>query len=481
MPKERIHLTQNGFSSAFEEAVATANCYLRIHESFDLTVKRLRIGGRRAAFYCVEGLIKDEVLERMMEFFCSLSEKQLRDISDAQHFLDAFVTYAQAGTESDLERFGTAVLSGAVGMLVEGFDKAIVLDGRTYPTRAMKEPDNDRLLRGSHEGFLETVLLNTALIRRRIRNVQLTFRHYQIGRSSKTDVVVCYLADLADQNRLARLTKRLEEIDVPSLTMGQESLRECLLPNQPWNPFPRFRHTERPDTAAACLNSGNILILVDGSPSAMIVPTGIFDYVQDTNDYCFPPLLGTFFRGIRSFVFFLSMVFVPTWYVLQLHEAALPEWMYFIFVNEPNGVSIFFQLVVSEFIIDTLRLASLNTPSALSNSFAVVGALVLGEFGVSSGIFVPEVVLFMAFSAISNFTQTSYELGFAVKGCRMLILTLTFLFDIPGFAAGLALVFLMVATTRTIDGYTYLYPLLPFDKEALISLLIRRQLKSKRK
>ena len=473
-------VAQSDFAADYEETVAAVNCRLRVHESFDLLVRRLRLGGKRATFYCVDGFVKDDVLEPMLEHFGRLTEKQMKDAPDADAFLDTFVTSVEANTETSLARFCTAVLSGAVGMLVEGYQKALIFDERTYPVRAMREPDNDRLLRGSHEGFLETLICNTALLRRRIRSEQLTFRLFQIGSTSRTDVVVCYLADLVDQNRLARLTKRLEEIDVPSLTMGQESLRECLLPNQPWNPFPRFRHTERPDTAAACLGSGNILILVDGSPSAMIVPTGIFDYVQDTNDYCFPPLLGTFFRCIRSFVFFLSMAFVPTWYVLQLHEAALPEWSYFIFVNEPNGVSIFFQIVVSEFIIDTLRLASLNTPSALSNSFAVVGALVLGEFGVSSGIFVPEVVLFMAFSAISNFTQTSYELGFAVKGCRMLILTLTYFFDYWGFAAGLLLVFLVVATTRTIDGYTYLYPLLPFDKDALVSLLIRRQLKSKK-
>ena len=473
-------MSQSDFSPAFAETAATVNCYLRVHESFDLIVKQLRIGGRKALFYFAEGLVKDEVLERMLEFFCALSEKQVSQAANAQAFVETFVTYPQSCAETSMVHFSTAVLSGAVGMLVEGFDKAIVIDPRVYPSRAMREPDNDRLLRGSHEGFLESVLANTSLIRRRIRNVDLTFRQFQIGKSSKTDVVLCYINGLADENRIERLTKRLEEIDVPSLTMGQESLRECLLPTQPWNPFPRFRHTERPDTAAACLNSGNLLLLVDGSPSAMIVPTGIFDYVQDTNDYCFPPMLGTFFRYMRALVFFLSMMFVPVWYLLQLHEASLPEWTYFIFVNEPNGVSIFLQLVVSEFIIDTLRLASLNTPSVLSNSFAVVGALVLGEFGVSSGIFVPEVVLFMAFSAIANFTQSSYELGFAIKGCRMLILFLTFLFDVWGFAAGVLAVLIVIATTRTIDGYTYLYPLLPFDKKALVSLLARRQLRSKK-
>ena len=461
----------------YSQTVAAINRHLRVEESFDLVVKRLRIGEREATFYCVDGLVKDDVFQRILEFFCTLTEKQLKDTPNVQSFLNTYVPYAQSSIEPAPERFTTAVLSGAVGMIVEGFDKPLILDPRAYPVRAMKEPDNDRLLRGSHEGFLETVLCNTALIRRRIRNVQLTFKHYQIGYSSKTDVVVCYLDDIVDRKKLTRLNEQLEKIDVPSLTMGQESLRECLLPNQPWNPFPRFRYTERPDTAAACLNSGNILILVDGSPSAMIIPTGIFDYVQDTNDYCFPPLLGTYFRHVRSFVFFLSMMFVPVWYLLLLHEEILPEWTRFIFVNEPNGVSIFFQLVVSEFIINTLRLASLNTPSALSNSFAVVGALVLGEFAVSSGIFVPEVVLFMAFSAISNFTQTSYELGFAVKRCRMLILTLTFLFDIWGFIAGVVLVMLLIAGTRTLDGYTYLYPLIPFHKEALLSLIFRRQLK----
>jgi stage V sporulation protein AF len=128
--------------------------------------------------------------------------------------------------------------------------------------------------------------------------------------------------------------------------------------------------------------------------------------------------------------------------------------------------------------IDMLRLASLNTPNVLSNSFAVIGALVLGEFGVSSGLFVHEVVLFMAFTSISNFVLPSYELGLSVKYCRMGLLTLTALFDFWGFFAGLLLILLLLCTTRTLEGYTYLYPLIPFDKDALISALFRRRIRS---
>ena len=124
-----------------------------------------------------------------------------------------------------------------------------------------------------------------------------------------------------------------------------------------------------------------------------------------------------------------------------------------------------------------MRLASLNTPSALSNSFSVVSALVLGEFAVSTGWFVNEVVLFMAFAAISNFTQASYELGYAIKLSRVLIIITTALFRLPGYIAGIVIVLLVICTTKTVGGYTYLYPIIPFNKEALIGLIVRKSLK----
>ena len=246
------------------------------------------------------------------------------------------------------------------------------------------------------------------------------------------------------------------------------------MPAQAWNPFPKVRYTERPDAAAACIYDGNIIVLTDGSPSAMIIPTGIFDFVQDINDYYFPPLIGTFLRFVRSAVFALSMLLIPVWYLLVVYEENLPNALKFMMIEEEYTVPLIVQLLIVEFVIDTLRLASLNTPSALSSSFSVVGALVLGEFAVRSGWFVSEVVLFMAFVAISNFTQPSYELGYAIKISRVFILILCGSLKIWGLVIGLALVLLLIATTKTIGGYTYLYPLIPFNAEALKGLIIRR-------
>lgn len=469
----------NRFTDNYSENLNMVNQKLRLGESFDILVKRLKVANRRSTIYGIDGFVKDEMFEKVMEYFTKITDEEMIGIDDADTFLDNYVTYIESSTETDLEKFTTFILSGAVGVIIEGFSKAIIIDCRTYPARSVEEPESDKVLRGSHEGFVETVIFNTALIRRKIRNPQLTMKSFQIGNDSKTDVVICYLEDVVDRKQLDILTKKLNSIDVKSLSMSQESLKECLIPKQPWNPFPRVRYTERPDAASACIYDGNIIILTDGSPSAMIIPTGIFDFVQDVNDYYFPPIIGSFLRFIRTLVFSLSMLLIPAWYLITVYHVHLPDFLNFMLIEEPNTVPIIVQLLIVEFVIDTLRLASLNTPSALSGSFSVVGALVLGEFAVRSGWFVTEVVLFMAFVAISNFTQPSFELGYAIKISRTIILILCGFFKIWGFIAGLVLVLLVIATTKTLDGYTYLYPLFPFNKEALKGLLFRKQIKFK--
>ena len=211
----------------------------------------------------------------------------------------------------------------------------------------------------------------------------------------------------------------------------------------------------------------------------MILPTSIFDFVQDTNDYYFPPLIGTYLRTVRMLVFLLTLILTPTWYLLMINPQWIPSWLEFIQIEEPNQVPILAQLLLIEFIIDGLKLASLNTPSVLSNSFSVVGALILGDFAVQAKWFVPEVVLFMAFVAIANFTQPSFELGYAFKLFRVVILVLTALFNIWGYIAGLLLMLLILICSKTISGRGYLYPLLPFNAQALSRLLVRRRINNR--
>ncbi len=464
------------FVSNYNKNIEIINSKLRVGECFDVIVKKLKIVDKDATFFAIDGFIKDEMLEKEMEYLSKLTAEDIKKTPDADSFVNTYITYIETSSEKDVDLFADSVFSGAVGLIVEGFTKGIIINSRTYPARDVQEPEADKVLRGSHEGFVETIIFNTALVRRKIRNSNLTMKSMQIGTESKTDIVICYMEDTVDRKQLRILNKKLQSIDVKSLTMSQESLRECLIPQQMWNPFPRIRYTERPDCAAACLYDGNIIIFVDGSPSAMIIPTGIFDFMQDMNDFYFPPFIGTFLKFIRSSVFLLTLFFIPVWYLITIHHESLPDSLKFLLVEEEYTVPLIVQLLIVEFVIDTLRLASLNTPSALSSSFSVVGALVLGEFAVRSGWFVSEVVLFMAFVAIANFTQPSYEMGYAIKIARTVILILCHFFKIWGFVVGIILLLTVIATTKTLTGYTYLYPLIPFNKAALKSVLLRKKI-----
>ena len=468
------------FNSSYENNVSSVSKKLRPQDNYDIIAKQIEIGSKKATLFCITGFIKDEMFDMTMQYLTKITKGEMDKAIDADSFLRHFTTYVSSVAEEDSDIFITAILSGAIGILIEGYRKGIIIDCRSYPASNVLEPESDKVLRGSHEGFVESIIVNTALIRKKVRSADLTMERTTVGSESKTDVVLCYMANRVNKKHLKILRKKLSEIRVKALPMSHESLRECLIPEQVWNPFPKIRYTERPDAAAACVYDGNIIIITDGSPTVMITPTGIFDFIQDINDYYFSPVIGSMLRFLRVAVFTASLLFIPLWYLFViLYKENLPDALMFMAIEEEYTVPVIVQLFIVEFVIDALRLASLNTPSALSNSFSVVAALVLGEFAVKSGWFVSEVVLFMAFVTISNFVQPSYELGYSVKMFRILILFLTALLQGWGLIIGTAITLLVISFTKTIFGFTYLYPLIPFDSDALKKLVLRRSINFK--
>ena len=312
-----------------------------------------------------------------------------------------------------------------------------------------------------------------ALLRRRILDPHLTMEGHKVGSRTNNDAVLCYLDDKVDQDLLRKLRGKLLGLDVRSLTMAQESLAEAIRPKQWYNPFPKVRYTERPDAAAASIMEGSIVLMVDNSPSVMILPTGFFDFTQESNDYYFPPLVGTYLRVLRVTVFLLSLFITPAWYLMVSEPNRLPGWLNFLSSPEPVSLSLLSQLLVVEFLIDVLKLASLNTPDSLSNSFSMLGALVLGDFAVQAGWLGPEVLVYMAFVSVAGFAQPSYELGYAFKLLRVALLLVTAAFDVWGFCLGVVGIFVLLCTTKPLVGKGYLYPLVPFNGKALLRLLVR--------
>lgn len=446
-----------------------------VDENFDVIKKVLKIGDGELSLYYIDGFVKDTVMQKLMMHF--LSVEKLPD--SALEFMQRNVPYVETDVSEDAELMIQMVLSGATLMLGSSFGASgIIIDSRTYPGRDAEEPQGDRVMRGSRDGFVETLIFNTALIRRRIRDTSLTMKYITIGSESKTDIVVCYMKGKADPEYVEELTNRLKSIKTKSLTMGAQSLAECLIKTRWYNPFPKIRMTERPDSASAQILEGSVAVIMDNSPEVMILPSSIFDFMQETNDFYFPPLTGTYIRIVRYTVFFMTLLVTPVWYLFMQYPDMIPEWLKFIVPENSARIPIIFQLFLVEFIIDALRLASTNTPDMLANSLSVVGGLILGDFAVSIGWLIPEVILYMAFVAIANFTQRSYELGYAFKFLRMMLLFLTALFKIWGFIAGCVLILLLLLTNKTVNGKRrYLYPLIPFKGRALLSLVVRTKKK----
>ncbi|MDR1734046.1 MAG: spore germination protein [Oscillospiraceae bacterium] len=452
---------------------------LRVGHSFDVLSRSIRFdassGEKEAQLFFVDGMVSEDSLGGILSLLFSMKAAVPDTMADARSFADRVVPYGETDVTNDEGFLVTFVLSGGVGLLVEGFAEAILIDVRSFPARNVKEPENDRVLRGPREGFVESLITNTALLRRRLRDPNLTIERFQCGQRTRTDICLCYLCDKADAKLLNRLREKLRGIaDVPALSMGFESLLEYTAPKQWWNPFPRARYTERPDSAAANLAEGQVVLLMDNYPAAMLLPTGIFDFMQDANDFYLPPVTGTYLRWLRFLASVLACVLTPLWFMLIQNPETMPGALQFLHFSDPIPMPLLLQFLLIEIVMGTLKLASLNTPSTLSNSFAVIGALVLGEFAVRIGLMVPEALLLMAFVTISNFSQPSFELGYALSFSRVLMLLGAAFLGWWGILGGGVLTLLAITFTRTLSGNNYWYPLIPCNPRALLSIFFRR-------
>ena len=461
----------------FEENKKYMKDILQIDASFDIVSREIRIGGKKAVFYFIDGFCKDELMQKLLQFLMGLKEE---DLPTTAASLNQTMPYVEIDTTREFEEITKNILCGVFAVIIDGFDECILIDSRTYPARNVTEPDKDKVLRGSKDGFVETVVFNTALIRRRIRSTDLRMEMLSAGKTSKTDIVLCYMDSRVDQDFLEKIRNRIKDIKVDALTLNQESLAECLFTSKWYNPFPKFKYTERPDTAAAQVLEGNIIILVDNSPSAMILPISILDMIQEADDFYFPPVTGSYLRFSRFLILILTYFITPTFLLLMQNPDWIPQSFAFIQVKETINVPLIFQFLILELAIDGLRLAAVNTPSMLSTPLSVMAALILGEFSVKSGWFNAEVMLYMAFVAIANYTHPSYELGYAIKFFRIINLILTALFQLWGYIIGIVLFFAAIVTNKMVSGQSYLYPLIPFNLKKLSDALFRKRLPDSR-
>ena len=322
-------------------------------------------------------------------------------------------------------------------------------------------------MRGPRDGFCESILANSSLVRRRIKSPDLAFEMFDVGSFTKTKVMLSYMKGKADEKLIEYLRDKLQNANIKSLTLTQQTLTEELFGTtklRRLNPFPKVRFIERPDTAASMLLEGKVMILCDTTPTAIFVPITIYDFIEETDDYYFPTVTGTYLRSIRVIITIISIFLSPLWLLLTKDIINLPQSLEFITKTPESTVPFWIQLLLLEFTVDALKIASLTTPNTIANSLGVVSGLLLGDFAVDAGWFVPQTILYSSICAIANYIPTNYEIGYCFKFWRMSMIVFIELFGTWGLLANVFIFVFILFLNKTVDQKNYLYPFSPINK-----------------
>ncbi|MEK4874388.1 MULTISPECIES: spore germination protein [Bacillus] len=439
--------------------------------SFDLGVRKLKIIRKNVHLYYVNGLCDTSFITGILMFLTRLNDTE-RNTIRVKEIVENRIVNQSVQKVKTIDEMVDQVLSGLVAILVEGEEEAFIVDVRHYPGRQPEEPDTEKVVRGSRDGYVENIIMNTALTRRRIRDERLRFELLKIGERSKTDVAIGYIKDVANPDLVNVIRQELENINIDGLPMADKIVEEFLL-KQGYTPYPLVRYTERADIASAHLLEGHVMIIVDTSPSVILTPATFFHHVQHAEEYREAAAVGTFVRWTRFIGIFISIFLLPLWYLCVKDPSLLPDQIDYIGPHKKSHIPVVVQIFLADMGIELFRIAAIHTPTPLSTAMGLIAAVMIGEIAVEVGLFVPEVILYVSVAAIGTFTTPSYELSIANTLARMFLLIMVVLFKVPGFVIGSTVFLIYLASIRSLNT-PYLWPFIPFNPKALLNVLVRR-------
>lgn len=443
---------------------------LGLETSFDAGYREVFILNQRVHFYYITGLNDTSVTQELLKELVEVNdnESESRELAE---IIENRLIHQQVRHVESMDEAADEVLSGLVAVFIDGNTTAQIVDVRNYPGRTPEEPDTEKVIRGSRDGYTENIVENTALTRRRLRDENLRNEMLKVGERSKTDICVTYIRDVANDNLVKYIKELIEKIEVDGISMTDKTLEEYII-NKNWNIYPLVRYTERPDVATSHLLEGHVVIFVDTSPSAIILPTTFFHHLQHAEEYRQVPAIGTFIRFIRFLAVLAALFLLPTWLLFAIEPSLLPEKLSFIGPNDEGNVPIVVQIVIAAIGIEFLRMAAIHTPTPLSTAMGLIAAVLIGEIAIEVGLFSPEVILYIATSAIGNYVTPSYELSVANKLVTVFLVLVVGMFGLPGYIIGITLYLLVMVHIRSLKT-PYMWPLLPFNPKAMMQILFR--------
>ncbi len=458
-------------SDNIQDNIAAARSKMAIKESFDYIERELFFGKTKVYMLAINGFTQTEVLQHIVADVQSLSAGD-DEIKNLENFIDSKLGFAQVSYVTDWKSLIKNLLSGQTILIIDGFGKAVSVDTRTYPLRGIEEPDTEKVTRGAKDGFVENIIMNTALMRRRIRDPKLTFELHEVGTDSKTDVAIAYIAGKADTKLIEQVRKKLDSLQVTSLTMGMQSLKELMIPRSYFHPLPGVLTTERPDVASSYLEEGYVLLVPDASPMVMVLPCSIFQFTQSPEDYYKSPVVGNYIRIMRLFSLFASLLLLPLFLLFGAH-LPLPEEFALVSTEGMTPIKLFVMVLVIEVALDLFRYSTSHTSERFAGALSIVGGLIIGDVAIDLEWASLEVLFYGAATMLATLSISSLEMAEGIRIYRIFLVICTGCFGVWGFIIGLVLVLISVITTPVFEKTGYFWPLVPFEWNALKTLLFR--------
>ncbi|SCZ00090.1 spore germination protein [Alkaliphilus peptidifermentans] len=437
----------------------------------DIVYREIEVGVDskiKAALIYVDGmadkfLLNDFILDNIMVSIRTTPpkaenvKKQL-----ASHLKDHTLAVSEMKEVETIEEGIDNILSGETVLLLDEYDKIIIIASKGWQARGVSEPVTETVIRGPRDGFVETFRVNTALIRRRIRDPKLKLKTQQVGVRSKTDLAILYIDDIVDKRILKEVESRIEKIDMDAIL--DSGYVEQLIEDNWFSPFPQVQNTERPDVTAAALYEGRIVIIADNSPFALIVPTTLNSMLQSSEDYYERWNIATAVRLLRYFAAFVSLI-LPSLYVAitSFHPQMIPTKLTLALAANRKGVPFpaIVEALIMETTIELLREAGVRLPGPIGATIGIVGGLVIGQAAVEAGIVAPLMVIIVAITAIASFAIPSYNVAIGFRLLRFLFIFAAGFLGLYGVILAILLLLSHLCSLKSF-GIPYLHPFVNF-------------------
>ena len=372
--------------------------------------------------------------------------------------------FSDAEPISTIENAAQGILIGDTIIFIDGYDRAIKIPDAGYPDMGVTESDSEKVVRGSNEGFADSVKINTALIRRRVRSTRIKVKEINCGVRSNTNVDLVYMDDLVDKEMLSDVENRLKEYEIDGVL--DSGVLEQLSEKKWYSPFPEFQTTVRPDRAAFSILEGKIVVLVDNSPIALLLPTDFNSFLKTTDDDFDRTLAVNLARIIRYLATFFALT-LPGLYlaVTNFHTQILPTTLLLSFWENRIGVPFpeVVEVLLMELSFELLREAGIRLPGAMGNTIGIVGGLIIGQSAVDANLVSPIVVIIVAFTALCSFAIPNEEFAFSFRILKFFIILMSAWLGYFGFLIGIYMIIIHLTKLKSF-GVPYLHPFVNVEK-----------------